>query len=164
MKKEKEFRNLLNKFQELKEYVYDDTEYDRLYHGYNRIQKLFANFHKSREIRNAERFSKFLLALYLLDEQSDLQHNRLFSHIPFSRLVKRLLNQPCEKITNQKKYNLTVPKSEMSFFLTFFRPDSPLSMMIPSPIPSNHVSALEDLIKAEDRSSHERFLTLISLL
>ena len=110
--KSKNFREMINQFPYYRNIEYDSSEYQRLYRQYNRINKRAEKFFsKNDNGKNPHLLKEFLFAIYFFDESC-----KTFTPTPASFLINRLLYEKSDK----KKYDLTVPNKEMSFFFYFF--------------------------------------------
>lgn len=155
--KSKNFREMINQFSYYRNIEYDSSEYQRLYRQYNRINKRAEKFFsKNDNGKNPHLLKEFLFAIYFFDESC-----KTFTPTPASFLINRLLYEKSDK----KKYDLTVPNKEMSFFLTFFRCDSEISELLQPIITSPKQAAeLEELIQAENIHFFERFKMLLHII
>ena len=164
--KQKWFRKILNLFCSDPRILYDDPEYDRLYRNCNRILKKADTFLSGRNDVNEESiivFKHFLAAIYIFYEKNT-NGMVLSKSLTPSCFIKHCLHNPITQSKGEKSYNTSVSNEELSFFLTFFRSDSYVSEMLPTPVHNDKQAKLEELIKNEKLDSRERFMALIDLI
>lgn len=155
--KSKNFRKMMNLFPSLRELKYDSPEYQRLYRQFNRINKQADQFFSENDNdKNFHLLKKYILAIYLYDEV-----HYTFKPAPASFIISRLFYTESHK----RYYTLTVPISEMSFFLTFFSHDSEISQLLQPVIFSDkQKEELEKLIQNEEINFRERFKILREII
>lgn len=150
---EKNFRRLLDIISSTIE-CYDDHNYQRIYRGYNRLLKKIVSYLDGKDNEGVKQLKYYFAAIYIMDETAP---NGIFSPLRVSCFLSHCLKK-------NRKYNLTVPDSEMSFFLSFFLPDSELFNKIEMNLSDAQVCKLRQLNKDKKSSSEDRFKRLIEII